>query len=607
MSTTESNLEIASPDQWLAVADGGMWTRQAPRSLTRRYRTIDEPAGWQAWGKHLARRRKPVGLGELLPGRRWPLAWVLPAEPVGSATADLIERLGDLEHGSRSAAEADWAAEVENWIWSCEAAVRSVPWALETLAWTRALPHLAQGPLEARLWWRLLGTLIALASQGDRIDVLNQPLENQLLAGELALTLAYLFPELEACRQLRAPARAALARGLAELLDGEGLPQGALLPIMRPLWACWIRCRAIGGKATWDRESEKQFRRLALEAVRLSRTDGTQVLSAGEAGAAEPKLFELARRLVDSKSLDRASARMLPAKRRRGAADGNIKPSPAVNSEWSEIAVLQPAWRTGGPKLSLVYAERQVQIELEYCRELIFSGSWELEVRLDGAPLEITANWEEVCWMSDKDVDYVEIQARLSAGVVVQRQIMLARQDRCLLLADAVVGSQPGRLEYRSALPLNAKIKLEPAAESREVWLAGRRARLVALPLALPEWRIDPRHGDYAPDDGKLCLRQAVDARSLYAPTLLDLDARRRPGRHLAPVDGRRVAADSAVGRGGRLPRSVRRRAVAAVSFAGRDRNSHRAGAESVHRILVRPVPPQRRSQADDRNRVTPR
>ena len=500
MSTTEANLETGADGDLLPGTGGKLWTGRAPRPVAKSYRRIDDPAGWQAWRKYLRNRRKPPAIDRLIPGRRSPLLWAMPPEPAGSATAELVERLSDLRWRPLDAElQASLATEVENWLWSCDAAERSVPWALETLAWAQALPHLSAQLPARRLVASTLQRLLALVKEGDRTDISSEPVVNQILAGELPLTLMYQFPELAACRHLRKPASAALSRGIAELLDGEGLLQSAYLPVLRTLCACWTRCRAIGGKAAWDRESEKQFRLFVLEVVRLSRSGGAQVLSDGESGRWTPKMFELALKLVDRQPVARLAARMLPARRRQATSRGPGKIASAVNSEWAEIAVLQPSWQHRGPKVTLAYAEQRVQIELEDRGELIWSGPWDLDLRIDGARAELASNWEEVCWFSDADADYVEIEGKLSGGVTVQRQVLLTRRDRCLLLADAVVGPRPGRIHYESKLPIAATVEIKPAAENREVSLAGRRARLAVLPLALPEWRIDPRRGELVP------------------------------------------------------------------------------------------------------------
>ena len=64
----------------------------------------------------------------------------------------------------------------------------------------------------------------------------------------------------------------------------------------------------------------------------------------------------------------------------------------------------------------------------------------------------------------------------------------LARQERFLLLADAVLGERSGALDYRGTLPLAPGVSWRGAKETREGILVGRRRALV-LPLALPEWR----------------------------------------------------------------------------------------------------------------------
>ncbi len=150
MSTTETNLGIDSESGLMSPASGEIWTRRAPRSLAKRYGRIDDAAGWQHWCKYLPTRRNPPAIRKLFPGQRSPLLWAMPADPAGSATAELVERLRDLARRPPAAAsQAGLATEVENWLWSCDAAERSATWALETLAWAQALPCLA-GALRRR-------------------------------------------------------------------------------------------------------------------------------------------------------------------------------------------------------------------------------------------------------------------------------------------------------------------------------------------------------------------------------------------------------------------------------------------------------------------------
>jgi hypothetical protein len=56
-------------------------------------------------------------------------------------------------------------------------------------------------------------------------------------------------------------------------------------------------------------------------------------------------------------------------------------------------------------------------------------------------------------------------------------------------LADAVLGSRRSVLDYRGTLPLGRQITFHAAAEGSEGVLTGGKARAVAIPLALPEWR----------------------------------------------------------------------------------------------------------------------
>jgi hypothetical protein len=169
-------------------------------------------------------------------------------------------------------------------------------------------------------------------------------------------------------------------------------------------------------------------------------------------------------------------------------------------------------------------------VRTEFCsdREVLWSGEWRCEIRRNGQVLSPESDWEEVCWVSDEDVDYLELEIELADGVAVQRQMLLAREDRFLLLADAVLGDEPGKLEYRGWLPLGPQVAWEQSRQTREGFLVaeGKPAALV-LPLALPEWRADGRGGTFEWTKEGLQLTQAAQGRSMYAPLFIDLHPRR--------------------------------------------------------------------------------
>ena len=142
------------------------------------------------------------------------------------------------------------------------------------------------------------------------------------------------------------------------------------------------------------------------------------------------------------------------------------------------------------------------------------SGDWQFGVSRQGRPLAASSDWESICWHSDADVDYLELQIELDEGVILQRHLVLAREDRFLLLADAVLGPGPGGLEYRGlkyrgTVPLAAAVEFRPAQDTREGLLAdgtgstgfsrnprppkggttSGKSLAKVLPIALPEWR----------------------------------------------------------------------------------------------------------------------
>lgn len=243
----------------------------------------------------------------------------------------------------------------------------------------------------------------------------------------------------------------------------------------------------------------------------------------------------------------RAGAEM-PASPQPAPSAADELPCGSFHSEARSLAILRrrPAARVprnrDDERLVVRFAGQACAIELNASGCTAICGVWQLDVARQGRPLAAVSDWESICWHSDADVDYLELQIELAEEVIVQRHMVLARDDRFLLMADAVLSPQPGSLEYCGIVPLAAGIIFRPAAETREGTLeaggreqgAGskkRRARSRALakvlPLALPEWREDLRGGELVATDRGLKLHQAAPRQRLLAPLLLDLDPAR--------------------------------------------------------------------------------
>jgi len=523
-TTKQSFLEDTRAFNGSVVA---IWHKTAPREVRRAFAEGRLSEGFRQWRRHLAGRKEPLPLRDLLPGKPSPLAWALPEGLESPPAPQWLSQARRLRDKGRQA-DGPLGKEVLGWAADASGGAADVRPAIEALAATHALPWLAE-VLPPEAWWAVLDQLLSTAADAAAINIEASPLAHQLSAGELPLALAYLLPEIALCRKLRQGARRALSSGLDELLDGEGLPHARWLPAMRPLLACWTRSYAMGQGlkgGAFSASAEVQYAWLVRQSLRLLRHDGTQMLCDGHPAAWEPGLFEAALRFGGDGDDRRIGRAVLPAQKKRPAKDFAARvslPEAANHSEWAAATLLRPDWSRTCPRLALCYDGPAVRMELVCGRDVVLSGAWDVEVRLDGRPLHPGDDWQVLCWESDEDIDYLELELELDDGVKVQRQAALAREDRFLLLADAVISPRRGRLEYCGTLPLGRNIAFRGAEESREGVLHSAKRRALVLPLALPEWRADQRVGELTCAEGRLRLSQTSAGPALYAPLFLDL------------------------------------------------------------------------------------
>ena len=117
-------------------------------------------------------------------------------------------------------------------------------------------------------------------------------------------------------------------------------------------------------------------------------------------------------------------------------------PTPAAHSEHDRRALLRRTWQPPFDSLEVDYSRDDVHLRLIAGGFPLIAGSWQFASSVDGQPLEPIGGWEEVCWHSDQEVDYLEIEVSLTGGWTLQRQMVLARNDQFLYLADALLGKE---------------------------------------------------------------------------------------------------------------------------------------------------------------------
>lgn len=527
-----------------------LWHRKSARGLLKQFSSGNADGQWAIWRKHLAQRHEPMSP----PFLRCKSPAILWAWPESWARGELCLTTASL---------GGWQADFVGGRSGCI----DLMGALQAVTAAYALPALA-AELSGSAWWQLAESLHALAGDAQQIhvDLASEPqdvVRQQLLAGELPLALGYLFPELRPMRDIRRPARQTLSEALVSLTDGEGLPHGRLLSVLGPLWACWTRSRWLGRRmkgGAWSRDAETQYRWLIRRAIQLANGKHGFVLTGNGADSHVPELDQLVRTalsLAGDKRDCAAAAQVVGKSVVPKIAHGSLKklPKASVNSEWSGLAVVASGWKKSDPRLAVNYADHPLTMELRVGGERLLAGHWTSSTLCDGQPVTPTGKWELLCWLSEKGCDFLELGIELTEDLHLERQIVLAKRDDVLLIADTIASNDDSshQLRHTFNLPLATDVVWQPETETRDGTLVVGKHRTAILPLALAEWRSDPRGGNFSSSAERLTLSQEAVGRALYCPLLFDLkrgrSAKERTWRQLTVAEALEVVPrDAAIG-----------------------------------------------------------
>lgn len=359
-----------------------------------------------------------------------------------------------------------------------------------------------------------------------------------LRGGLLPWTCGLLFDEIKGAPKLAKAARAAMGFQLLHSTDANGIPAGDLLLNLRNATSIWADALLVGelfDRPMWKGPAENRGARF------LARVAATLRLDGGAAGVAQPHsdMAALCLRMARLSGVDfrKNWARLIDelSSSPSGGAQGKSpdrKDFPAWQSDDAETACLRTSWSPDASLITLSHHDDVVSLELVVDGVPMLRGPWGIELAEDGDPVGFEAAWECVCFHSDKDVDYCELQFEFSGGPTIHRYVMLSRTRQFAVLADVLSGSPAERLELVSLLPLAEGVELEECAGSREQRLKSGRQQMRVFPLALP---YDSGVGTagrigYDTDDGQRCLSiaHASQTGGLFSPVIFDWSKGRR-------------------------------------------------------------------------------
>ncbi|MEM9660174.1 MAG: hypothetical protein AAF961_17555, partial [Planctomycetota bacterium] len=277
--------------------------------------------------------------------------------------------------------------------------------------------------VDSDLWWRVADRHYQILQEADgwMLDPYCKPeeaLAQQMLTAELPLTLAYLFSEIRPLYALRTSARDRLTEAFEELLNGEGLLHGRLAGVMRPLLACWTRCAVIGErmrKAPWPKDAQRQYGWMVRQALRWTRGDARALLASNQKAPWNADFLAAALRLGGDPS-DVAAAQSMLGKMAPGKPSNYDEPEPSDHCEWSGTAVLRTSFARDAAVWAVDYTVDEMRIEFVVGRQPLLEGIWNSTSMVDGRVVTAAGEWEETCWFSDDDVDYLELGVDLTEG-----------------------------------------------------------------------------------------------------------------------------------------------------------------------------------------------
>ena len=491
-----------------------MWSRQAYPEETGLVRIIGQAAGLPA---------KKIGTTARRPVNKPTMTWQQSVQPV--------------------------ASELINAVSSAEIRPLALLAALELLDHSG---HRLSGEQFFTLWRHTLSELMMwpTAIQSDPTipaDVMT------VEHGEIPFVGGLVFRDIACSTNLVKAGRKFMSRELVDKTDTDGTPHADVVSRLSLWLAPFIRATLANdryGATLWSDDQRQLLANVVDRAILLCRPDGRAALANGQSLdslavlTAAADLFNLG--LVRSagaylQAVQRAVAGK-PPKRNRG----EIATMPSSQSDWARFAVLRSDWSVDADSVAITHHQPLPQLDVTALGRSFIHGDWTLKLKLGDAVVELAEEWSCVCWQSDPDADFIELQMAGPGKLSVERLVMLSRKDRFLFVADSIsgipslnsrsraraasselggagnksVGGTRQRIEYESRLSLCEGMVGSCAGPTREGKISGPRLKARVFPLGLPQDRVISTPHEFSMEGKDLVLKHVATGEGLFAPLL---------------------------------------------------------------------------------------
>ena len=421
---------------------------------------------------------------------------------------------------------------------------------IDQLAIIEALPLLALRVAPEDLWtgWRNLLER-ALNHRPSPRNKNETHVDFLIRSGELPWMLAVTFADVAGSDSLLKQGAEGLESELADRTDEQGIPKAELLYDLDSWLLPFHRVLRVAREQNievWDADADELYRTVIERTAPLIQADGRLTFSASATPLPREAWVEI---LEESGWSDgAAAARALLATPKRGVKGAKtvkigsrtvgdprttgVKPeiclSPACQSDEAEWALSRTHWGARADLLAVSYNHDVPKLELVIQGQPFLSGDWYSEIERQGYATLIAGEWSCVCWQTDFDGEYIELQATIPRVGRVERQIFLSRPKQFCLIAESISEVPRGVFAYRTIPPIVPGLVATREKTTRDMRLSVGETSCRFFPLGLPDEVVKGTSGSCGMEEFNLILEQYNNGTGLYCPILIDWSPARR-------------------------------------------------------------------------------